>query len=82
MNKQCNKEVQEINEKNCVDNILPIQLFSRLETSKILAISISQLDKISETMLKKIRIGRSVRYSYEAIIDFINLLSKEVKYEQ
>ena len=61
------------------DYLKDIKLFSRSETSKILSIGISHLDKLPESKLKKTRIGRSVRYSLESIKEFIYLSTEGEK---
>jgi len=53
------------------DDLHTIQLFPRAIAAKLLGIGISHLDKIPESLQKKTRIGRSVRYSWDSINDFI-----------
>jgi len=52
-------------------------LLSREDLCKILKISISHLDKIPESELPRVHLGKSIRYRQSSLIDFIN--SKEVK---
>jgi len=53
------------------DNPKNLQLYKRSQVAKLLGIGISHLDKIPAEKLKKIRIGRSVRYTWDAINDYI-----------
>ena len=48
-----------------------LQLYKRSQVAKLLGIGISHLDKIPLEKLKKVRIGRSVRYTWDAISEYI-----------
>jgi len=54
-----------------------ITLYSRKDVCLALKISISHLDKIPESELPRVHLGKSIRYRQSSLINFIN--SKEVK---
>jgi len=56
-----------------------LTLFSRKEVCQMLKIGISSIDKIPESDLPRVHIGKSIRFKKNSLIDYIN--KKEFKNE-
>jgi len=54
-------------------------LYSRRDVCRMLKISISFLDKIPESDLPRVHLGKSIRYRKQSLINYIE--KKEVNYE-
>jgi len=67
-----------INKENLSQNELT--LYSRKEVCKMWKIGISSLDKIPESELPRIHLGKSIRFEKKSLIQYIN--KKESKNEK
>jgi hypothetical protein len=54
-----------------------IELLCRRDIARILKIGISSVDKIPESELPKVHLGKSIRYKQKSLIEYID--SKEGK---
>jgi len=50
-----------------------IELFTRADVAKLLKIGISHVDLIPESELPRVHIGKSIRYKFSTINEFINM---------
>jgi hypothetical protein len=71
MNLSESKDAREILLFDVPDHLKQICLITRRQLAKFLNIGVSHLDKIPESELPRIKIGKSVRFTLESVKQFI-----------